>query len=549
MGKRSSCGNKVCEGLLQPSFSLALLLSMTSGLMLVMEAGNKLLASAKVTNPRGCSIETDRHLEKPVLVLKGTVSETSVRLPREDRPLSSLRLQDSLLVAQVCLDALNHFALEVVLSQGGARRTKLLVGTHIKTAKYDESTEDFTLAYLPLIIPHGKWVQVVFHIAGIVQSVFALPPCKCIDSIAIAGTGKMCSLYASSDEQACIDATPESMALFAVPAYAPPIWKSACSAAESPTFLPQLEAVSGASAADAFPQAQSLSCSASPPPSPPPAQEKPLGPPSHLLPPVTSPPTELTQKSSVVSARAESARSSQRCDYIRIIEDEGNPAADEANSGRAQFGGAYPQLGGADGGNRRAFGNGARSVADNAGGALSGWEQLTDDRKPETAATSPGRTGRAELSRRPPGRSLTGSPNGGGTAADNERMQRIIAARKRQVPPRQNSTGTGGLRGRSTSLRRQQRLRRRMRVMRANEQKVNSAAAAKALTASDIPLSQHIELTEDFAASTPVSLSDAPLCGYGFGYLGVLKANGDYEEDEDANLNLRGALTLNSDDE
>lgn len=529
---------------------------MASSIQMVMEPSSKLLSSAKVTNPRGCSIEVDRHLQKPVLAIKGSISDTSVRLPREDRPLSSLRLHDSLLVAQVCLDALSHFALEIVVSQSGPRRTKLIIGTQVKSAKYDEETEAFTTAYLPLIIPRSKWVQVVFHIAGIVQSVFALPPCKCIDTITVAGTARLCSLCTSSDEQACIDATPENMALFAVPAYAPPIWKSASATIETSTSLPQLEAASSAPAADSFAPAQSSSCSASLSPSPPPAHEKLPGRPSHLLPLVSSPPPEPVIKPAGGSTRVDSARPNPKCDYIRLVEDEGNATADDAYTGRAPFGDLYQPSAGLEGGggggggnNRRLFGNGARNAADNAAsGGLGGWETSADDRKSEAAATSPGRTGRAEPPKRPvPRRSLTGPPNS--SAVDHERMQRIIAARKRQVSPRQNIAAPGGPRSRSNGSRRQQRLRRRMRVLRANEQKVNRAAAAKTLTASELPLSQHIELPDDAAVLTPASPADAPLCGFGFGYLGVLKANGEYEEDEDANLNLCGALTLNSDGE
>jgi hypothetical protein len=189
-----------------------------------------------------------------------------------------------------------------------------------------------------------------------------------------------------------------------------------------------------------------------------------------------------------------------------------------------------------------------RGAADNTSGGLGGWEQPSDERRPGAATSSPGRAAKVEPSRRPPPRKgAAGSPGSG--PGDSERLQRIIAARKRQVSPRQNITAATGPRSRSTGSRRQQRLRRRMRVLRANEQKVNRAAAAKTLAASEIPLAQHAELPADCMASSATSLFDAPLCGFGFGYLGVLKSNGEYEEDEDANLNLRGALTLNSDGE
>ncbi|KPA73292.1 hypothetical protein ABB37_09996 [Leptomonas pyrrhocoris] len=520
---------------------------MTSSLQLVMEASSKLLTTAKVSNPRGCSFNVDRHLQKPVLILKGAITETSVRLPREDRPLSSLQLHDSLLVAQICLDVLSHFALEIVVSHSSPRRTKLVIGTHLKTAKCDDIADEFTTAYLPLIIPRSKWVQVVFHVAGIVHSVFSLPSCKCIDAITVAGTGKVCCMYTSSDEQVCIDVTPENMALFAVPAYAPPIWKSAGPLAESPTSLPALEAANSAPAADSFVIAQSSTRSAPLSPSPSPARGRPSGHPSRLQPLASSPLPDSAPPLNTVSVRRESDRSSLKCDYIRLVEDDVGSAAEEGYSGRAFSGEMCPQSGGHESGNRRLLGNGARSAADSLGGGLSGWEQPVDDRKPEVAATSPGRLGKAEPPRRPQRKSISAPPSS--APADKERMQRIIASRKRQVSPRQNNTGASGPRARSTGSRRQQRLRRRMRVLRANEQKANRAAAAKTLAASDIPLFHQVELPEELLASTPPSFSETPLCGFGFGYLGVLKANGEYEEDEDANLNLQGALTLNSDDE
>lgn len=520
---------------------------MSSSIQLVMEANSKLLASAKVMNPQGCSLDVDRHIQKTVLILKGTVSETSVRLPREDRPSSSLRLHDSLLVAQLCLDVLSHFAIEIVVSQGGVRRTKLVIGTHVKVARYDDSSADFTAAYLPLIIPRNKWVQVIFHIAGIVQSVFNLPPCKYIDMIAVAGSGKMCCLCTSSDEQACIDATPESMALFAVPAYAPPIWKSAAAVADDAPTLPSLEAAQSAPPADILAPLRRASFSLSLTPSPPPAHEKPDGHPVRLQPLVAAPPSEFAQKYNRSSSAAEAPRGNAKSDYIRIVEDEYSPFGDESLPGRSGYGEGCSQSAPPESGARRIPGNGVRGAADNTAGCLSGWEQSLDDRKPEVVAAQPGRPGKLEPPRRPQRRSVSGQPGVGPT--DNERMQRIVAARKRQVSPRQTNGAVGGARGRSTGSRRQQRLRRRMRVLRANEQKVNKAAAAKTLAASDIPLSQQVELQDDPLGMTPTSLSDTPFCGFGFGYLGVLKANGEYEEDEDANLNLRGALTLNSDNE
>ncbi|KAK7196560.1 hypothetical protein NESM_000594200 [Novymonas esmeraldas] len=522
---------------------------MATDLQLVMEANSKLLTSAKVVNPRGCSIDIDKYIRRPVLIMKGTPSQTRVRIPREDRPLSSLRLHDSLLVAQICLNAMDHFALEIVVSQYTVNRTKLVIGTYVKAARYDERADELTTAYLPLIIPRNKWVQVVFHVAGIAHSVFNLPSITCIDTITLTGTGKMCCVFTSSDEQRCIDATPDGMALFAVPAYAPPIWKTAAPSPDHPPSLPTLDARSVTPLASDPPSNSALALRVESPASVTSSLSR-----HQVLPPRLQPLTDMTAASPSphvppsigVSEQGEApankgvARSHFKCDYLRLVDSDDAAARDDFATMSSSYGDTQRQPAQQEGGAGRSLAA-LRGAVDATTGGLSGWDPPLEERTGATAATSSARTSKGDAVKRQP-RKPKGAPAAPGVG-DNERMQRLVASRKRRVVPRQGSLSNGGGEsGRSNGSRRQQRLRRRMRVLRANEQKVNKAAAAKTLVASELPLSQHVTVAED-------STEAAPVCGYGFGYLGMLKPNGEYEEDEDANLNLRGALTLLTDGE
>ncbi|CAJ1987448.1 hypothetical protein conserved [Leishmania donovani] len=519
---------------------------MATELQLVVEANSELLAHAKVANPRGCSIHVDKHIQKPVLIMKGTPSQTRVQVPREDRPLSSLRLHNSLLAAQICLNSTDHFAVEIVVSQYTVKRTKLIIGTNVAAARYDKTDDELTTAYLPLIIPRNKWVQVVFHVAGIVHTVFNLPCITCIDAITLTGTGKISCVFTSSDEQSCIAATPEGMALFAVPAYVPPIWKTAAATPEhlssllnidSRSDIPLTSDVSFGTAA--APCAESPSSPASP-----------LSTHSVILPRLkllkeTAVPPSYPHVSSSASEQVGAAlgkgsySAPSQCDYIRLVDNEDIVAKDEHSTISCSNGDGHRQQASQDTVAGRSCGA-ARGAANSTACGLSGWEQFPEERVGTLVVVSPARLVKVDAAKRPPRkpRVVPGPPG----SSDNERLQRIIASRKHRVMPRQGSLNSGGDDGRSNISRRQQRLRRRMRVLRANEQKANKTAAAKALVASELPLSQRVAAVED-------STEAAPICGYGFGYLGVLKPNGEYEEDDDANLNLEGALTLLTDNE
>ncbi|CAJ1006873.1 hypothetical protein Q4I28_002187 [Leishmania naiffi] len=523
---------------------------MATQLQLVMEANSKLLTHAKVVNPLGCSIVIDKHIRKPVLIMKGKPSQTRVQIPREDFPLSSLRLHDSLLVAQLCLDSIDHFALEVVVSQYTVNRTKLVIGTYIKDPRYDETADEVTTAYLPLIIPRNKWVQVVFHVAGIAHSVFNLPCISWIDTITLTGAGKMSCLFVSSDEQSCIDAAPEGMALFAVPAFVPPIWKTATASHEhlsSPLAVgtrsvtqltSDLPFVTAAGLRVESPPSVALSLSMH---SVIPQRLQPLKDTVVVSPSYPQAPGR-SATGEVGAALGEGLfHSLSKCDYIRLVDNEDMVAKAEHATISCSYGDGHRQQASQEATAGRPYVP-ARGTANSSAGGLSGWEQPPEERASAPAAVSLTRASKVDATKRPP-QKLRGIPSLPGPS-DTERVQRIIASRKSRVTPTQRSVSSSGDDGRGNVSRRQQRLRRRMRVLRANEQKASKAAAAKALVASELPLSQRVS-----AAVAEDSIEAAPICGYGFGYLGVLKPNGEYEEDEEANLNLEGALTLLTDGE
>ncbi|GET87204.1 hypothetical protein, conserved [Leishmania tarentolae] len=519
---------------------------MATELQLVMEANNELLAHAKVVNPRGCSIHVDKYIQRPVLSMKGTPSQTRVQVPREDRPLSSLQLHNSLLAAQICLNSMDHFAVEIVVSQYTVNRTKLIIGTDITVARYDKTANELTTAYLPLIIPRNKWVQVVFHVAGIVHTVFNLPSITCIDAITLTGTGKMSCVFTSSDEQSCIDATPEGMALFAVPAYSPPIWKTAATTPEHSSSLVNIDSRPDMPLQSDMPFGTvTAPCAESPS-----SKASPLSAHSVTLPllkPVkdtaVSPsyPRALSTASGHAGALLGKGSCSEhsQCDYIRLVDNNDVAVKDEHSTASCSYGDGHRQQAWQEAVSARSCGV-ARGPVNGTAYGLSGWEKFPEERAGTLVVASSARVGKGDATKRPPRkpRVVPGPPG----TSDNERVQRIIASRKQRVLPRQGALSSGGDDGRGNMSQRQQRLRRRMRVLRANEQKANKTAAAKALVASELPLSQRVVAVED-------STEAAPICGYGFGYLGVLKPNGEYEEDDDANLNLKGALTLLTDDE
>ncbi|CAD2221852.1 hypothetical protein AGDE_15776 [Angomonas deanei] len=163
--------------------------------------------------------------------MKGDLSKNRFQIPRDERPLSALNISHQLVTLQLFLSSTDDFAVEFNISQSTVAAIKLVIGTHIKETSVD-TLHDKRVYRLPLIIPRGKWVQVIFHLSGIMRYLFNLPPMRSIDGFAFMGSGKILKMSCGSSEQACIDSTPKGMALFAVPAYAPPVWTSAAAKTE-----------------------------------------------------------------------------------------------------------------------------------------------------------------------------------------------------------------------------------------------------------------------------------------------------------------------------
>ncbi|KAG8344750.1 hypothetical protein TRVL_04417 [Trypanosoma vivax] len=186
------------------------------------------LNNAKVDS-KSCSIQYDRILNVPVLIMKGDPSNARVQIPRDGSSLSSVPLPHSLIVLQTYLGSFDSFALEVSMTVLTSIRVKLVIGTHFTKASVEDTKNGLIFSRMPLIVPRNRWVQIVFHVSGIVVHLLDLPPIKFIESISLSGTCKASRLMTSSDEEVAINATPSDMMLFAVPAYAPPIWRTAAS--------------------------------------------------------------------------------------------------------------------------------------------------------------------------------------------------------------------------------------------------------------------------------------------------------------------------------
>eukprot|EP00796_Vickermania_ingenoplastis_P001007 gene1007-599_t len=567
-------------------FFLGLMISNSRAVMHpVVTPSPEFLQLAKVLNPKGCSIEQDKALREYILVMKGDPTQTRVQLPREDRPASSLQLRHSLVTLQVNLNAVDHFGIELILSQSTVVRMKLVIGTYIREARHDQTMNGICTAHLPLIIPRNRWVQVVFHISGIVDYLFGMPPIISIDSIALTGTARVSRLMTSSDEQTCIDATPEGMALFAVPAYAPPIWVTAAkiasttSSSSSPPaappgasssssnnakFNPPAEATAPAAlrstgTADS-PDAGRHSGSALPPLSttsssstlangarapPVPTKLEPMerGPDSYGT-RLTTPDSgsSRTRGSALPSPQPSSAppttnarRAPSKPHYIRLVDG-------------SDFQPVQPKVTNNSASPRRVVSTAAREGNTTLQGD---WVEITgwDEEMYESPPTGGG-TNKAEKANKK-------KKEGGGSSAAEERNQKLLANRKARGASQQSrapaARSQGGKNEDSTpspAVRRRRRVRRRLQILKANEMKNNKSMVAKSLHASDIPITANLVPPDTASVSEVPEQTQDPKYGYGFGYLGILREDGEYEVDENADLQMKGALTLQlSDDE
>lgn len=546
------------------------------------------LKVAKVLNPKGCSIELDKVLRENILVMKGDPTQTRVQLPREDRPSSSLQLRHSLVTLQVNLNAIDHFGIELTLSQSAVVRMRLVIGTFIREARHDQSINGMCTAHLPLIIPRNRWVQVVFHISGIVDYLFGMPPIKSIDSIALTGTAKVSRLMTSSDEQSCIDATPEGMALFAVPAYAPPIWNTAAKLEHNSNASNTNSGGNASSGGGGHATAENAAAAAAARGNP--SADSPIdsGKHNNALPPLsntssssnlhgtrgpsgatklepvervsgdsstrisphdstTNPHTRvevhLAPQPSSAPPTSTNRRGFTKPQYIRLVDgNEFQPIQPKTSNNSAS-----PRR--IVGANRESTG-----VTGDAWMEITGWEE---DLQEEGTAGGGGTTSGGKSSEKGNPTSRRNPKKEGSTAAE-ERNQKLLANRR----ARSQSQGRGGGAGQrsqsskdentiSPAVRRRRRVRRRLQILKANEMKNNKNMVAKSLHASEIPIAGNLVPPDSTTSSQSEASHDHdPKYGYGFGYLGILREDGEYEVDENADLRMKGALTLQlSDDE
>lgn len=608
----------------------------------VLVPSSSFLSSTKVSNPKGCSMEVDKTLDALTLVMKGDVSLTRVQFPPEDRPLASLCLRYSLVTLQLKLSPTEHFALELTIGQSAIRRTKVIIGTHIKEPKQDMSLGGMPTARLPLVIPRNRWIQIIFHVSGIVSCIFGLPPLQSIDTIALCGTARVGILKVSNSEQACIDSTPEGLALFAVPAYAPPVWATAA------PFPPRAKSKDADGVA--APQAESSSTKQPPPLSSPrvPAKNCPANPmesSSHSRPTqvLTSPkavppvrgsslplPARLepisesrTKKSEHVdtNSAAESVCSSVRTPPLQQLEPAEPPPLPppprEVLSAPPQPCASPPSPP-------------TLTPSRNPAPATTGYIRLVSSASPRSSQSAkpvpmygrrrscPGNDLQRDSNASPDvsswwddvgswgsvdGNGVRGFPNSGNAGSrqgpfsgagardrvdgrggakavaptppikpkakmtpEAERVQRLVASRKRKVGlvgNRASTSGGGGGGGDDSGQAgeavpkgtRRRRTRRRMQIIRANERQASKMAVAKTLAPSEIPITPAVEkselLADDAGAEVGSSANAAgsPKYGYGFGYMGILHENGEYEEDEGAGLKGAWSLAISDDDD
>lgn len=518
---------------------------------------------AKVCNPKGCYIELDKGLKENILVMKGDPSETKVQLPRENRASSSLQLRHSLAALQVNLNNVDHFGIELTLRQSPGTRMRLVIGTFIREAKQEQSLNGMCTAYLPLIIPRNRWVQVVFHISGIVAYLFCMPPIKSIDTIALTGTARVSRLMTSTDEQTCIDATPDGMALFAVPAYAPPIWKTAakhngCSEDNECQSSRNMSSNSGATSATSVEKAAATSWM--PPTADSPDHTNKF---SHALPPLSTTSSlgvNLIHSSTSMLDTLDAASSTTALDRSTarmeaVIAPKSTSAPPEGSDKHAgtshrscppyirlvegsETHGIQPKASSSSSYPRRVCASPRENYTAEAWLEVSGWEEEQDDVISGDKSDA---------------KSATGKKNSKKEGTTDEKSRKMISTRKGRgqsqgklvaqrsanptSPSKEDSSAI------SPAVRRRRRVRRRLQILKANEKKNVKNLVGKSLHASELPIVIDGVSNSSSSLSSEDHIHD-PKYGYGFGYLGILRENGEYEVDENADLRMKGALTL-----
>ena len=137
------------------------------------------LSNVKMGNPRCTKVEFDRTVRSNVLVIEGDLTQSRVQIPREDRPMSTLQLNHTLLVVQLMIPSSGQFMLELNVSSSPALRMRLSAATFINRADVVDA-KGMAHAKIPLVIPRNCWVQIVFHVGGYLHSPVQ-PPCREMD--------------------------------------------------------------------------------------------------------------------------------------------------------------------------------------------------------------------------------------------------------------------------------------------------------------------------------------------------------------------------------
>lgn len=513
------------------------------------------LKVAKVQNPKGCYIEIDKILKESILVMKGEPTQTRVQVPREDRPSSYLQLHHSLVTLQVNLNAIDHFGMELTLSQSSVVRMRLVIGTFIREARHDLSIKGMCIAHLPLIIPRNRWVQVVFHISGIVDYLFRMPPVKSIDTIALIGTARISRLMTSSDEQSCINATPDGMALFAVPAYAPPIWSTA-SKIIGGEKVAHSTATNGTPASSETAAATDNTSNS--------ADSSDNGKHLNALPPLSNQSLKVSGNRVLSAPKNDSVE--QSC-----IESSSKPQIHMGNNSSNQDFNSPPstmyspprsevlkphyvrlvdgsedqpiqsKIANSNGSPRHQFAITRGEIVVPDATDISRWEEEESEDIPASSHIKGEKLGSSMKVNSKKEENETKNLKGG------TRKVRGPSYSKGNTAPRNVSTKDGLAK---VAVHRRHRVKRRLQILKANEVKNYKHMVGKSLHASEIPISPSV-IPPELSGSISEWTEDGhdPKYGYGFGYLGILREDGEYEIDENADLKMKGALTLRLSDD
>ncbi|RNF05503.1 uncharacterized protein Tco025E_07849 [Trypanosoma conorhini] len=610
------------------------------------------LSATRIQNESCCAIKHDRTLHATVLVLKGGLAHARVEIPCEDHQFLSSKFPQLLIILQACLGCFDSFALEVAMHISSSLRVELTIGTQFNKATVEDVNSGVVIAKMPLIIPRNRWVQVVFHVSGILTHLLNLSPIQSLDSIALSGSCKTSRLTVCNDEDEAINMTPGDMALFAVPAYAPPIWQTAALTA-APVALSAGRTQSGSNSAmnatgtrlpvvgetamewlrtpflrqdgtakcNMQPSPPSLPAedpspklgivSASQPPSPCETPQEKLGsptkhgligastptfskqppPPPTPPPPPPPPPRQQQQQQHAPSPsrplqqqkeqkQVEPSLRNGNGSYIRLVNPTNRPQQRNNNAfSRIRSNTLSTKDSAANGPLTPASGTTANlaapSCSSNADAwcGITGWEESVDPLGGVNAVSSSG----VEFTGKCSSQSNQGSAGERGAAGVNNRpsksldSQRSKSRQPKKMPEvrkrpafvsirRQRRGGDGGTdsqgvvdsemgnsttrpaRRRGIALR-QSRLRERIKLLKEAQVSARRIHEMKKLPASELPIDP-MEEAQMMVGDEVVDVMKEPRCGYGFGYLGVLREGGGFEADEGADTKLKGALTL-----